>query len=290
MMYICAQPETKYYAWQVDTMIHSFLQNGVKQKDIVVLLGKDNRNSFVKVRLKYPKVNYYRYSVERFSYAPAIKPYLMWQYFKDNPQREQYFYSDCDIVLTKPLNNFDQNYVYCSNTISYIGHDYIISKGEDVLDLMCDTLDIDKELVKSNQAVSGGCQFVFNTLPSSVWKNAYRGSLRLYRELDNYNKQNAVEQGYPIQQWTAEMWATLWEIWKAGYETKVDDELAFSWSTDKIHTLKQTKILHNAGVSNQKGLFKKFKYTQKFPSKDLQIDDEYCSNYYYKKVKEALYD
>ena len=289
MIYISAQPETKYYAWQVDTMIHSFLQNGVKQEDIVILLGKERSNSFVKVRLKYPKVNYIRYSVERFAYAPAIKPYLMWRYFEDNPQTEQYFYSDCDIVLTKPLKEFDTDYIYCSNTISYIGHDYIVSKGNEVLELMCKTVGIDKDLVKRNQSASGGCQFVFSTLPSTVWKNAYKNSLKLYSELDKHNKANPTTD-YPIQHWTSEMWATLWEMWKAGYETKIDDELAFSWATDKIYTLKQTKIYHNAGVSKQKGLFRKFRYRNEYPSKDLQIDNKYCSSYYYEKVKEALYD
>ena len=201
MKYISAQPETKYYAWQVDTMIHSFLQNGVKQEDIVILLGKERSNSFVKVRLKYPKVNYHRYSVERFAYAPAIKPYLMWRYFEDNPQTEQYFYSDCDIVLTKPLKKFDTDYIYCSNTISYIGHDYIVSKGNEVLDLMCKTVGIDKDLVKRYQSASGGCQFVFSTLPSTVWKNAYKNSLKLYSELDKHNKANPTTD-YPIQHWT----------------------------------------------------------------------------------------
>lgn len=290
MMYISAQPETKYFAWQVDTMILSFLQNGVQQESIIILLGKENLNSFEKVRLKYPKVNFHRYSAEHFRYTPAIKPYLMWQYFKQNPQKEQYFYSDCDVVLTKPLKAFDSKYVYCSNTISYIGYDYIISKGEKVFNLMCDVVGIDKYTVKSNQSVSGGCQFVFDTLPQRVWERAYRSSLKLHKELNNYNALNPVKEGYPIQEWTAEMWATLWEIWKEGYKTKVVDELDFSWSTDKISNMKQSKILHNAGVSNQEGLFRKFRYKTEYPKDDLQIDNKFCSSYYYNKVKEALYD
>jgi len=290
MMYISAQPETRYYAWQVDTMILSFLQNGVKQESIVILLGKENSKSFIKVRLKYPKVNFYKYSIERFDYAPAIKPYLMWQYFKDNPQKEQYFYSDCDVVLTKPLKEFDTGYVYCSNTVSYIGYDYIISKGENVFDLMCKSVGIDKDVVKANQSVSGGCQFVFDTLPEQVWERAYRSSLKLHKELIRYNRLNSVTDGYPIQDWTAEMWATLWEIWKEGYETKIVDELNFSWANDKISCMKETKILHNAGVSNQQGLFRKFKYRTEYPKDNLEIDNKFCSSYYYSKVKEALYD
>lgn len=289
MKYICAQPETKYYAWQVDTMILSFLQNGVKQEEIIVLLGKENNKSFIKVRLKYPKVNFHKYSVEHFAYSPAIKPYLMWQYFKDNPQKEQYFYHDCDIVFTKPLDSFDNKYIYCSNTIAYIGYNYIISKGEEVLDLMCRVMDIDKEVVKKNQDVSGGCQFVFETLPAEMWRNVYKNSIRLYKALVRQTKHHRIKEEYPIQTWTAEMWATLWEMWKAGYETKVVDELAFSWATDKIKNLSQTKILHNAGVSDQKHLFKKYKHRFEYPREDLEIDKKYCSSYYYEKVKEALY-
>ena len=289
MKYISAQPETRYFAWQVDTMIHSFLQNGVKQEDIVILLGKENSKSFVKVRLKYPKVNFHKYSVDRFDYPAAIKPYLMWQYFKDNPQEEQYFYSDCDIVLTKPLKDFDTDYIYCSNTISYIGYDYIISKGEEVLDVMCKSMEIDKDTIKRNQDYAGGGQFVFTTLPSTVWEKAYKNSLKLYSDLATYIRNNPTTD-YPIQHWTSEMWATLWEMWKAGYETRVINELAFSWATDKIEYLKDTSILHNAGVTDQKHLFKKYKHRFEYPREDLQIDNKYCSSYYYSKVKEALYD
>ena len=290
MKYICAQPETRYFAWQIDTMILSFLQNGVKQEDIVILLGKENSKSFVKVRLKYPKVNFHRYSVERFDYTPAIKPYLMWQYFKDNPQEEQYFFHDCDIVLLKPLNNFDRDYICCSDTTSYIGYNYIISKGEEVLDLMCKVMDIDKEVVRQNQNVSGGCQFVFDTLPAHLWERVYKNSKKLHKELINYNKTQKVVNDYPIQAWTAEMWSTLWEMWKAGYKTKIVDELSFCWSTDKINNLSKTKILHNAGVTDQEHLFKKYKHRFEYPRNDLQIDNKYCSSYYYSKVKEALYD
>ena len=29
MIYLCAQPATKYYAWQIDVMLWSFKQQGV---------------------------------------------------------------------------------------------------------------------------------------------------------------------------------------------------------------------------------------------------------------------
>ena len=53
MKYIAAQPEIRYYEWQVDTMIYSFLDNGVLPSDIIILLGKTEDYSFDRLRKKY---------------------------------------------------------------------------------------------------------------------------------------------------------------------------------------------------------------------------------------------
>ena len=35
MRYICCQPSTIYFSWQIDVMIHSFLNNGIEAEQIV---------------------------------------------------------------------------------------------------------------------------------------------------------------------------------------------------------------------------------------------------------------
>jgi hypothetical protein len=60
-------------------------------------------------------------------------------------------YHDSDIVFNKPSFGTIQLYGgHCnvSDTISYIGYDYIQSKGDDILELMCNIVDISPEVKK----------------------------------------------------------------------------------------------------------------------------------------------
>jgi hypothetical protein len=269
-------------------MINSFLQNGVQESDIIILSNTESEE-FNVLKEKYPSVNFHRYYSPVHKYQPAIKPYLMYLYFKDHPEDEQYFYHDADIVLTKPLPEFERG-VFMSDTVSYIGYEYIKSKGQGVVDVICNTIGLDESLLIENQSNSGGCQFVFNTMPADVWRQAFRYSYHLYVNLSEYNAQNQemYEGTYPIQVWTAEMWATLYAMWYFKYIGKVDSRLDFAWSTDDVARLDETCILHNAGVSDQPRLFKKSRYINELPPCNLLVDTTKCSNYYYRKVKEVL--
>lgn len=288
MKYISAQPETLYYRWQVDTMINSFLQNGVGQSDIIILTSKRQKAQFDILRDRYPEVSFHRYDVPEGGYGPDIKPYLMAKYFREHPEDEQYFFCDCDIVLTKPLPEFETGKIYMSNTVGYIGYNYIISKGQEVVDIMCQQTGMDEDILKYNNTNSGGCQFIFNTLPAEVWDKAYEDSNKLFNALTDYNRGIDSGDAYPIQAWTAEMWATLWAMWYYGYFGTVDKRLDFAWSTDPVAKMENRPILHNAGVTNQKNLFRKYSYMNSLPSCNLTIDETKCSHYYYNKVKEVL--
>lgn len=288
MKYICAQPETLYYRWQIDVMIHSFLENGVSESDIIIL-SDTSTEEFNILKEKYSGVNFHRYYSPVHRYSPAIKPYLMYLYFKDHAEDEQYFYHDCDIILTKPLPEFERG-VFMSNTIDYIGHQYIRSKGQGIVDVICNTIGLEEEILIEHQENSGGCQFVFNTLPAEVWRQAFRYSYNLYKNITEYNMENQAmyEGDYPIQAWTAEMWGTLYAMWYYGFYGKVDSRLDFAWATDDKARLENTSILHNAGVTDQPRHFKKANYKNEVPPCTLLIDTTKCSHTYYKKLKDAL--
>lgn len=269
-------------------MINSFLQNGVNESDIIILSSTET-NEFDVLRDKYAQVNFHRYYSPVHRYKPSIKPYLMYLYFKEHQEQHQYFYSDCDIVLTKPLPEFERG-VFMSDTTSYIGYDYIKSKGQDIVDLICETVDIPESVLVNQKANSGGCQFVFNTMPADLWRLAFRFSHNLYVNIIEYNEQNSgqYEGTYPLQVWTTEMWGTLYAMWHYGYYGTVDSRLDFAWSTDDLSQLNNVSILHNAGVSNQEGLFKKSMYVTDLPPCTLNINPIKCSSYYYDKVKEVI--
>ena len=292
MKYISAQPETKYYEWQVNTMIHSYIELGVDPSDIIILLGDLGEYRFVRLEKKYPTVNFFRYKATSETYKPAIKPYLMSQYFGSCKctQGEQYYYADADTILLKALPNFPKNTVFMSDTRSYIGIKYIRTKGEEILDIMCDAAKIDKTILEARDREAGGCQFVFSGTDGKFWRDVYVSSNALYRAMRDYNNthQEKYEGTYPIQAWTAEMWATLWQFWKKGYKTEISEHLNFAWATDPIDTLNKNTILHNAGVTgNHKGYFVKSKYVLESPPPNLDITKNHCNYYYYKKVLEA---
>ncbi len=292
MKYISAQPETKYYEWQVDTMIHSYLKNKVSPFDIIILLGDTGEYKFDKLREKYNHVNFISYPYKYEAYAPAVKPYLMSKYFGSCgcTAGHQYYYADADTILVEPLGAFSEDKVWLSDTKSYIGYDYIVSKGEDILDVMAEAAKIDKTIIKNKQEQSGGAQYIFTGTDSNFWKSVYVNSNALYRAMRQYNQLNKekYEGKHPIQAWTAEMWATLWQFWKKGYKTEITKRLDFAWSTDKIEKLKGRKILHNAGVIDKhKGFFRKSDWQNEYPPCDLDITKTHCNYYYYKKVLEA---
>ena len=37
MKYICAQPSTKYFGWQIDVMLYSFVTVGINLKDVHIV-------------------------------------------------------------------------------------------------------------------------------------------------------------------------------------------------------------------------------------------------------------
>lgn len=291
MKYISAQPETKYYEWQIDTLISSYLEQDVNPMDIIILLGDDGSYKFDRLRKKYKHVQFYSYPWKSEAYAPAIKPYLMSKYFGSCTctHGEQYYYADADTILLKPLPYFPKGTVYMSNTRSYIGYDYIESKGEEILDLMAKTAGIPKQILKDRDLEAGGAQFVFDGTDSKFWKDVYTLSNALYREMRAYNQANQEKysSAYPIQAWTAEMWATLWMFWKKAYKTEISQELDFVWATDPIEMMEGKRILHNAGVTSQKGMFKKSQWTNKYPPIDLNVTKTHCNYYYYKQVLKA---
>jgi hypothetical protein len=272
------------------------VSNGVAQEDIIVLFSGREKSPVSRLMNKFPNVEYLFFDENPDKrYLPSNKPYLMWKYFSsyDSNSNGRYFYCDSDVVLTKPLPSFDNENCYVSDTVSYLGYDYIVSKGEDVLDLMCSVVGIDKNTVKENAQLSGGAQYVFYGTDADFWKNVYHNSIDLYFTLNDFNNKNKVRYKgiYPIQHWTSEMWATTWEFWKRGIKTIVSDELKFAWATDNIIKLDDVRILHNAGVTSSLGsLFRKYEWVNSYPPKDLIIDNLRCSHYYYEKVKEAIYN
>lgn len=300
MRYLSCQPANLYFGWQIDVMLHNFLDIGINPKDIDIVCAIDDAPDkyFDKLQSKYKHVNFYFYKDTRKdkTYIPSIQPHIFRKHFTKNfnLRNEVIFYHDCDIVLSKKLDvdkYLNDDICYLSDTISYLGYNYIKSKGQDVFDKMTEIVGIDKKIVVANQPDSGGAQHILKGITPVFWALVEKDSVRLFNDITELNKKKKQEDPsyHEIQIWTAGMWSLLWNLWKMGKKTRVVKELDFMFATDPIENWDKKSIYHNAGVVNSSSnLFHKGSYTNKIPPKDLVLDKTKANYKYYEILKQVL--
>jgi hypothetical protein len=270
ILFVSAQPDVPYFIWQIKLYIHNFIEKGIDPNKIHVVLGLVQGNtkpSKQSEELKELGVNVHYFVDDRVKkhYIPSIKPYLISKWIQSNPEfGKLFFLHDADIIF-RELPNFEEllndNTCYLSDTIGYIGYDYIMDccgryeqkhlnteKGQ-LISEMSEVIGVDVDTIKTNQKNSGGGQYLIKNSNCELWDKIYKDSIKLYDQMLNYQKRFPINPGQ-IQFWTAEMWALLWNLWMYGFETKITDEMSFSWATDDIKKYEQHPILHMAGVTD----------------------------------------
>jgi len=308
LRYICAQPRLVYYAWQVEVMINNFIKRGINPNniDIVVAWNPNDDTSkpetiemWNKLSSHYNTVRFFFYQDTReqpIRYISSIRPNVLKQHFKAHPelQYEAIFYHDCDIAFTNnpDFSKFlDDDIWYLSDTNSYINYDYIISKGQDVYDKMCEIVKMPKMIPKLMNENSGGAQYILKNIDWKFWDKVELDSEKLYYEITQLNiqKKAADPSHHELQIWCADMWAVLWNGWIKGNETEVVKEMDFCWGTDSINRWEETTIYHNAGVTcTCGGKFYKASYRDSLPyNLSLRTSDDNCSHLYYQEIKEV---
>jgi len=300
MKYICAQPATQYFGWQLDVLLYSFKNAGVNLNDVHILLAIHESIDlyFDKLIKKYPEVifSFYKDTRDYKGYIPSIKQHLLYKHYSALPEleNETIFLMDADTCLTKSIDFnglLNDNIWYVSDTVSYLGYDYLKQKGSDIYEPMFEIAGISEDVVKSMNNASGGAQYLYKNVKKEFWKDVVDMSHNLYEKISiiSNEKKQKDESYFPIQIWTAEMWAMLWVAWKQGIMTSVHKNLNFCWATDYIEKWDQYSIYHNAGVTNSdSGLFYKGAYIDTLPNLNLEISNERCSYQYYKLIKEVL--
>lgn len=302
LYYICAQPAIPYYHWQLEVMIHNFRKNGIKSEQIHILLGAGNdyyEEYWNKFKEKYSNVVIEVYQDNRVTpmYVPSLRPHILKHHFKKYQylQKNAVFYHDCDMLFTQPVNwqkFIDDDTWYVSNTISYIGAEYIKSKKLNIFQEMCDIIGVDAKFVEQQEANSGGAQYIMKNVTPEFWEKVERDSEELTKYFNRkVSEYHNILHYHPIQAWTADMWAVLWNGWKFNHDIKVVPEMDFCWATDRISNWDRLKIFHNAGVTpNDKKLFFKGHYIAEYPRvlDTNKYDREYCSYRYIQEIKEVL--
>lgn len=310
LRYICVQPRIKYYSWQVEVVIHNFLKQGINLNnlDILVATNPDDKTSseeniamWRKLADTYNYVRFFFYEDTRpiKNYIPSVYFNILKQHIKAYPEleNEALFLFDCDTIFTKPLDlstMINDDKWYLSDTVGYIGYQYIKTKVQpnyDVYNGMCDLIGIDPLIPKLLNSQSGGAQHLVKNTTYQYWDKVEKDSIKLYAYFNaiepDYVKTNDGD--YPIQKWTAGMWSLLWNAWLFEHETVVDKRLDFCWATDPIEYWNERAIYHNAGVTcSCGGNFYKGAYIEELPyGYDLRIKDARCNYNYYQEIKEV---
>lgn len=298
--FVCAQPASTYYSWQVEVMINNFMEMGVNPNHIDIVCWKVNDvipPEWSKLANAYPaRFFFYSDTRETRHYISSIRPNILKQHFKAYPnlEEEAIFYHDCDIAFTKPINweqFLQDDKWYGSDTRWYIAHSYIKSKGEDVLEKMCEIVGIDKKVVEDNELNSIGAQYLMKGINADYWVEVEKDCEKLYKDITELNnKKKAIEPSYhELQIWCSDMWAVLWNGWKRGKETICHPDLEFAWATSTEEEWNKLNIFHNAGVTGaDQGLFYKALFINDVPfNKTIKVNDGTASKKYWEIIEKT---
>jgi hypothetical protein len=302
LRFICAQPATLYYAWQVEVMLNNFRQKGVNLNDVDVICSINDNipEEWSKLANNYAaRFFFYRDLRKVKKYISSIRPNILKQHFKNHPylKNDTIFYHDCDIIFTRNPKEWityemiNDDKWYGSDVIWYISHDYIKSKGDDILEEMCDISGISIKNVKDNQNNSIGAQYLLKDISHNFWERVEYESEMLFTQITetNIKKKKENPKYHEVQIWCADMWALLWNGWKMGKETIIHDNFRFSWGTSNKKDFYECNIFHNAGVTGgSKNLFYKAMYMKKLPyDEELEIDEGMASYQYFNFIKKV---
>lgn len=310
MLYLSAQPDNIYFTWQLEVQFLNFKELNISLESYHVLVGikEEVSESFLSLQSRYPEVKFTFIKDTRVSrrYIPSIRPHIISKYFILKPELtlEQIFYFDADVIFREQLNFSNFNSIdLVSNTDSYLGIEYIRSKGgEELLEEMCKILEVQTKEVKE-LGKHGGAQYFFQPgLTSGFWEKVERNSNELYNFLQNnthiYAQKWSIEHKKPIksyheiQSWCSDMWCVLWNLLYFKRSVSVNEELDFSWGTSLSQDFFKHKIFHNAGVTENrsKELFYKGAFIRGLPENldTSYVSDKFASFYYCKYVQQLV--
>lgn len=316
MIFISAQPDDRYFAWQLEVQINNFRKYGYSDKMHVLLYKPADRRywnpEFEMLEERYPEVRFFRYEDTGAmirAYIPVLRPHILKQHFRNHPEleNEAIFYHDSDILFTKRIDfepMLQDNIWYVSDTNSYISYNYFKSKEQDVkvhkqaiydtdkmLEPLLASVGITVDQFKKQEGQCGGAQYILKNVTADFWERVEKDciNIKLYLKTQNITYFPSEDKG--IQSWTADMWAILWNAIATGKEVKTTKELDFSWATDKIEEWSNKPIYHNAGATGEPHIFFKGKFhdnvTTPFEVEITGISKDYASYMYFQEIQDV---
>lgn len=264
MKLILAQPAIQRFQWELEVLLTNIRQ--FTDMEVILLFKEQDFTVPIFFRKKYG-CSVFVYTDTRLdtTYIPSIRPWLLWQFFKQYPEAESetYFYIDSDIIFREWIDfatlGFTPDNVVGSSCDGYIGYDYVAQceRGPEIAQKMAEICGITVDQMKGVPGI--GAHLILQNFSSEFWKRCYFDSNTLYHAME--------EIGGNIQKWTAEMWAQQWGWVREGRKLIASPELAFCLPTDDISRWDEVKIMHNAGILADKSheMFFKGQYVETSP-------------------------
>jgi len=280
---ISAQPNDKYFIWQLQVQLANFRKLGYSNKYTILIWkhsDRVNNEDFDKewkvLEARYPEAKFVYYTdttgvlkqmINKYNYIPLLRPWLLGKYFAENPslKNDAILYLDSDVIFTKKLDidkYLDDDVCYLSDTQSYIAASYFDSKLKDVLpekvevykqidvlDVLLKEFGLDRQVAVDNEKGSGGAQYLLKNIDSQFWEDVFKGCIITRINLHSVNRRFFENEDKGFQVWAADMWSVLFNLWKRGYKTECPREMDFAWATDYIEKWDQVSIYHDAGAS-----------------------------------------
>ena len=280
LRYMCVQPASDYYIWQIEVVIHNFIKNGINPNNIDIVCGITKGSAvpaqWRKMADHYNTVRFFFYEDDRVDspYVSSLRPNILKKHFAAHPEMkdEAIFYHDSDMIFTRPVDwsrYCNDDIWYCSDTRFYIGAEYIKEKGMGLYERMCEIVGIDESIPVLEELNAGGAQYIMKNIDAAYWEKVEKDCDALYAYfLKHLEVHPETPKYHPIQKWTADMWAVLWNGWYFGHVIKVVPDMEFTWGTQDESQWNQFTIFHNAGVvhgDNNKLFYKGHYMGGKFP-------------------------
>ena len=303
LRFVSAQPASIYYAWQVEVMLNNFKSMGVNLNNVDIVCWKQNGvipEEWLKLASGYAaRFFFYDDTRETKHYISSIRPNILKQHWERYPELslDAIFYHDCDIVFSKPIQEWIteemimDNEWYGSDTRWYIAHSYIKGKGDDIIQKMCEIMEMDESVIEANEMNAIGAQYLMKEIDYQFWNRVEKDSELLFRQITDLNniKKTETPSYHELQIWCSDMWAVLWGGWRRGAKTNCHPNFEFSWGTSTKDDYHKLNIMHNAGVtSSGHGLFYKAQYMNSLPyNAELTINDNTASKKYWEWIEKT---
>lgn len=294
MKYLIALPDTPYFIWQILVQINNFKKIGILNETIYVISVKDKPSQYLLNLINSDlECKFYLFNDIRISpkYPSSLRPNILKQFFNQHPENNNnmFFYCDPDMLFIKKMNfnsMLNDDVWYLSDTKSYISSRYIKSKSEQLFLDMCKIVNVNPETIINNDNNAGGAQYLLKNINSEFWEKVERDSEILYQHMNATSK--IYSPNHPIQSWTADMWAVLWNGIFFNHKVKIHSDLNFAWATDLINKINVCNIYHNAGAIIDDGkYFIKNNYKISPFRKNINASEKYCSSWYVNQIKDT---